>query len=486
MNVQPYSNSYNFTAMKPSQFKGFDYAVVRKFKAPVEKFNENADFQNWARKRVERISNQDFGGRVKRISEERKSTIKEWVNYLLNTNESYTPAMALLVVSAIAKTLKPDTDTVPPRLNQGVLADSFTYLKNMLEVDKEHKFDFYKVYHNNLVATYMQTDDKKEGATGWVKIPSIKNDPENFEANVEKLKRLSCDSWCTKSYNAKPYLETGDFHIYIENGKPKLAIRMFADNLHEIQGERNNSEIPLKYLDELLSYIDKTGFSNLDEDAIVQIDTAVEKVAKKEVLLKAVEGKDYATLLTGLGFDILEKDEEGLHSVRVVPLVDFTAEELDFSIDDLFTKIKKIDYLVTELNMYNGLTTLGELEEVENSAHFNSKTLVDLGKLKRIGGLASFGRSIRSLGDLEYIGSDAWFCGSSILDLSGLKRVDGDVNLNELQLLYPKNYKFICKHFMQVNICFACCERLFYNLWKRFDFLNKNWHFEPKFMEEIE
>ena len=27
-----------FEAMKPNQFKGFDYACVRKFKAPVEKF----------------------------------------------------------------------------------------------------------------------------------------------------------------------------------------------------------------------------------------------------------------------------------------------------------------------------------------------------------------------------------------------------------------------------------------------------------------
>ena len=33
-----------FQAMKPNQFKGIDYAVVRKFKAPVEKFNSNSDF----------------------------------------------------------------------------------------------------------------------------------------------------------------------------------------------------------------------------------------------------------------------------------------------------------------------------------------------------------------------------------------------------------------------------------------------------------
>ena len=41
-------NNLSFEAMKPNQFKGLDYAVVRKFKAPVEKFRCMQDFQNWA------------------------------------------------------------------------------------------------------------------------------------------------------------------------------------------------------------------------------------------------------------------------------------------------------------------------------------------------------------------------------------------------------------------------------------------------------
>ena len=44
-------NSYiqpNFCAMKKSQFHGVDYAVVEKYKAPIEKFDTNDDLQNWA------------------------------------------------------------------------------------------------------------------------------------------------------------------------------------------------------------------------------------------------------------------------------------------------------------------------------------------------------------------------------------------------------------------------------------------------------
>ena len=479
-------NSYNFTAMKPFQFKGVDYAVVRKFKAPVEKFNDNADFQSWAKEAVKNIASREFRGRARRITEERRETIKEWVNYLLYANEEYTPAMALLAISAIAKCLKPDTDTVPPRLNCRVLADSFMCIDELLDVDKERKFDFYKIYHNNLVSMYMQTDSKKEGLTGWVKIPSKKNDSENFEANVEKLKMLSCDGWCTKSYNAKSYLGSGDFHIYVENSSPRLAIRMLGDKVHEIQGELNNSEIPLEYLDELLSYISNSVIDGIDEDAAAQIDDAVEKQVKKEMLLRAIENKDYDAILPMIGFDIQGKDAHGFYSLKVFPCSDFTGAAFGISLDEIFAKVKKIDYLISGTLLYDGLTSLGALEEIEGSASFNSKTLKDLGSLKRIGGGANFGYSIEDLGSLEYVGSDAWFCSSNVLDLSGLKRVGGSVNLNELQVLYPKNYKFIYKHFKQVNICFACCERLFYNLWKRFEVLNKNWYFEPKFMEDIE
>ena len=75
------------------------------------------------------------------------------------------------------------------------------------------------------------------------------NDPENFEANVEKLKTLSHKNWCTKSFNAEPYLSQGDFHVYLENGEPKLGIRFIGSKIQEIQGEQNNGQIPLKYFD---------------------------------------------------------------------------------------------------------------------------------------------------------------------------------------------------------------------------------------------
>ena len=80
-------NNMNFQAMKPSQFKGFDYAVVRKFKAPVEKFNENADFQAWAKKQFSATINKLFGGRSQEVMLER-------ISYLLLRHVLLSPSKA--------------------------------------------------------------------------------------------------------------------------------------------------------------------------------------------------------------------------------------------------------------------------------------------------------------------------------------------------------------------------------------------------------
>ena len=42
--------------------------------------------------------------------------------------------------------------------------------------------------------------------------------------------------------------------MYLENGNPKLGVRFVGDEVAEIQGQRNNSKIPLKYFDTFMEY----------------------------------------------------------------------------------------------------------------------------------------------------------------------------------------------------------------------------------------
>ena len=105
-------------------------------------------------------------------------------------------------------------------LNAGALAQTVEDMKTALE--QTQQFNFLKHYNDNLRNVEIAESDVNENFTGWIKIPSHKNDPENFKQNVEKLKTLSHPNWCTSSSMAQPYLSEGDFHIYMENGKPKL------------------------------------------------------------------------------------------------------------------------------------------------------------------------------------------------------------------------------------------------------------------------
>ena len=243
--------------MKKSKFSGIDRAVVENFKAPIEKFYTNADLQKWSFENALKLANKDYGGRKEETKIQRKVMLKEWSDYVLQENDGYTNAMSLLILDAVTKDLKPDNDTIPPVLNKGVLADCIAELdKNTKEVPK-YQFNLNKIYKTKLQSYYLDDTQTRPGETStkWVKIPSKSHDPEHFDENVEKLKTLSYKTWCTKSFNAEPYLEEGDFHIYLENGQPKVGVRFVNDKIQEIQGEANNGKVPLKYLSTVEEHI---------------------------------------------------------------------------------------------------------------------------------------------------------------------------------------------------------------------------------------
>ena len=154
-------DTVSFGAMKKNQFKGIDLAVVQKFKAPIEKFNNNEDLQNWAGEKARAIADKDFGGRSEETKIQRETMLKEWFDYVFIENNAYKNTTALLILTAITKNLKPDSDDIPPALNKGVLADC------IYEIDKnndpKYQFDLNKMYQNKLRTFYM---DDAQTCTG--------------------------------------------------------------------------------------------------------------------------------------------------------------------------------------------------------------------------------------------------------------------------------------------------------------------------------
>ena len=138
--------------------------------------------------------------------------------------------MSLIIFSAITEDISEKNTKVPPPLQQRVLSETVGQIEETLKNDKKAQFNFNKIYQNNLRAFAMRTEESDTGETEtkWVKISSKINDPDNFKENMERLKILSHDTWCTKATHTEEYLAFGDFHIYLDKGKPRLGMEKRA------------------------------------------------------------------------------------------------------------------------------------------------------------------------------------------------------------------------------------------------------------------
>ena len=417
-------DTVSFGAMKKQEFSGIDRVCVDKFKAPIEKFNTNDDLQDWAGKKLQTILTTDYEGRREETKIQRKALIKEWGDYLTKENDAYNNTAGLLVMSAITKDLDPNNDELPPCLNKGVLADV------MSKVDNGENINILKDYKTKLRNQYFEETDTGEVGKKWIEIPSKEHDPENFEKNVDKLKTLSHKNWCTHSFNAEPYLSEGDFHILLDNGKPRLGVRFVGESIQEIQGAQNNSEIPLDYFDDANEHV-KSNDYKLEPKAKNELECAEiineELKTAKEELKPAIENNDIPKIL---GFFNIETDvdDKGMCTIshynlaktgRVIKPVDLGVNE-----NKIFKNIKHIK---GDINLYKStLTDIGALEDVGGDVFLKFSQINDLGNLKIIGGDVKFNDKIKSLKNLERVGGNIDFTNSEIEDLGALKYIGGD------------------------------------------------------------
>ena len=109
----------NFKAMKSSQFKSLEYSAMRKFKAPIEKFNGINDFYSWASHKCKELTSKELGGRNPAIQAKRNAMKQDWVNYIMRVKKLSQP-VALMILASIFKGLKPDNSDLLPQLNEDV------------------------------------------------------------------------------------------------------------------------------------------------------------------------------------------------------------------------------------------------------------------------------------------------------------------------------------------------------------------------------
>ena len=434
------ADTLSFTSMKKSEFSGIDLLVVNTFRAPVEKFDGMKNFQDWCDEEIQKITEKDYTTtRDKQANIQRKELLNEWFDYVLKENDAYTNSISLLILDGITKNLKNDNNALPPILDKGILASTIQNITDLLKENPKAQINFYKLYQTRLMKKYAsdiqptENNGPHSNQTGWIIIPSKENDPQHFEENVKKLKTLSHDSWCTKTYNAEPYLTEGDFHVYLENGKPKLGVRFDKDVIQEIQGEKNDKEIPLKYLSIAQEHVKDSKLSHSTEE---EFERAYDKIKaindfKTELSKQGIDYKTCSTeqLLNATGIKT-ERNEEGKLILDCYKQPDkFTFEDIGINENRL---LKDVVEIKGDANFKNSsVTSLGDLRNIGGNANFSYLKIKSLGNLENIGGNANFVYSeIESLGNLRNIGGNANFSYSKIKSLDNLENIGRDIILS--------------------------------------------------------
>ena len=382
--------SFKGNVLKKSDFKGSDLVVIERYKPNIQQFKSKEDLQTFAESKINELKEKDFDGRQEETTVQRKAMLKEWFDYVIKENDAYSNTQRLIILSAITKDLKPSNDAIPPVLNKGTLAQTVTELEEKLKVNPKENFDFNKMYQNNLRTSLMKDSSTGETMTGWVVIPSKKHDSKNFKKNVEKLKTLSHKSWCTKSFNAEPYLREGDFHVYLENGQPKLGVRFVGNKVAEIQGENNNGKIPIKYYDKLTEHINKEHIK-LTEKASNQINnceyTKLLCEENKKKLEPYIKNNDVKKIFEHFGISV-EENENDLLTIRYYPRYfneEISLEDMGIDENKLFEKIEKVNRTLDLTN--SKITSLGALKAVEGDLILPKNTTIkDWKNLKYIKG----------------------------------------------------------------------------------------------------
>lgn len=274
-------DTVSFGMMKKSAFKGIDLGVVNRYKAPIEKFNSNEDFQKWCfEKRKKDYDLLSFYMALDEVAtEDRGEILETWNKYLNKEKTSYTESQKLLISEGVVKDLKPTNTNLPPHLDKTILKNTMDELEEIYLKDKNSNVSFHENYIKNLKAPYIKDlkADKNGKKSGWIIIPKTGYWDKNYDESLKKLQLFSYKTWCTKSHRAGSYITKGPIHIYLDKEKPKIAVRYDGDEIVEIQSEKNTPDISDKHIPILLEHIkgDKLSF-----------ETAMVKRAYEDKLLK--------------------------------------------------------------------------------------------------------------------------------------------------------------------------------------------------------
>ncbi len=445
-------DTVSFGAVKKNELEGFDLYCANMFKAPLEKFKSPNEMKEWASTELGKLFNQNFLGRDKKTLYNREEILHGWKKALSTGKYNQNPSLSLIIYSSITKDLKAKSDNLPYIFNSDVLDITVEEFGNKIKNEPKLLFDFAKVYNDNLGKYYNLPKQ------GWTKFPSLEHDSDNFIFNLDKLKVFSARTWCTKNEKTEKYLMGGDIYIYTDKYKPQICIRMEGDSVAEIQGRKNDSKIPPKYIPQVEDIIKreniKGGYSHINKAKAVFL----EQQQYKKDIQHLIESKDYNSILNYFGIKTTQLSSGGMEiSEYHQPSKTVSFSDLEIDEKEMMSNVEKISGKaiftnssletlenITEIGglaNFSGISSLGKLKSIKGGAVFSNSKITSLEGLKYIGGTADFSNSnVIDLSELEIIGGDAFFEHSKIENFGNLKEIKGNAFVrNSIKL--PKDIR---------------------------------------------
>lgn len=172
-----------------------------------------------------------------------------------------------------------------------------------VEYNNNRYASFLNIYRKNLRELFLKGAIPLEGMEGVVyrRVPSKREDPDNFEKNCDILQSISYPTWCLANGAAPGYLEKGRIDVIFRDDDLIMGVRYEGDEIAEIQGKANDGIIPEEGEEILAKYIRQEerrgnilGFSNKIERQILNILDKYYPQEKLEIgdYISAINNKD--------------------------------------------------------------------------------------------------------------------------------------------------------------------------------------------------
>lgn len=276
---------------------------------------------------------------VDKINEARASRLHEWQTFLQapekfpkteeteKLTEYFTkdPSVKFVIWHSVNSELKNSNRHIPVPFDAKALLETIRGFEKIEPKDRAVRCatpSFLEIYTHRLRDNLLLDKNLSDNSAVWVKIPSIKNDPQHKEENIHTLEILSNKNWCTRSSvdKAEAALQDGDFYVYLEREKKNnlwqslIGMTTEKGKIDQIQGGDNNNIIPINLLDKVKSFIKEKGLK-CNSDIIPEGPKAFQEILISEKLSeyslelgknfeKAIKENDNFAIFKFLGKDV--------------------------------------------------------------------------------------------------------------------------------------------------------------------------------------